>query len=103
MSVLFSAQGARLAALKAATLFSLGFFIPVALLCQGIERWYKADRFHRLTCGDAPDRSGQLVHQVYVFVKLSGLSDFSAFLLSAPNCGTVDEAHPATAKPSTQG
>lgn len=75
--------------LKAAVVLSLGFLLPVAMLCQEIERRYESSRYrgsmHRAACA----RPSRLIRKMYVFVKLSGLSDLSAFLLSSTDRGRV--------------
>lgn len=67
--------------LKAAVVLGLGFLLPVALMCQEVERRYKTARYKNSVCS----RPNRLIRRMYVFVKLSGLSDFSDFLLST-NC-----------------
>ena len=90
----------RLSALKAAVVLSLGFLLPVALICQEIERQYKLNKYKSSMDRTMVARTSRLVRKMYIFVKLSGLSDFSAFLLSSTGRGKMRRVRYA-AKQST--
>lgn len=85
----FQLQEIRLFALKAAVVLSLGFLLPVAILCQEVERRHKIIQRKSSTDRGMAARSGRLVRKMYIFVKLSGLSDFSVFLLSSTGRGKM--------------
>ena len=96
----FHPQKPKSVCLKAAVVLGLGFFLPVALMCQGVERRYKTARYKN----SVRSRPNLLIRRMYVFVKLSGLSEFSEFLLSAncrrptPNsCSKQDQSAPLSA------
>lgn len=81
-------QELRSTSLKVAIILGLVFLLPVALACQEIERRYKITRYKR----SAPGRHDRLVRRIYIFVKLSGISKFSDFLLSA-SCSKAMNKH----------
>ena len=97
----FSPQGIRSASLKVAVVLSLGFLLPVAMLCQEVERRYQISRYKRSMDRGVSARPSRLVRKMYVFVKLSGLSDFSAFLLSSAGRGKMHETCCAPEQPSS--
>lgn len=76
---LFHPHELRSTCLKVAVVLGLAFLLPVALMCQKVEREYKITRYK--SSGRSHQR--QFTRRMYVFIKLSGLSDFSDFLLSS--------------------
>ena len=97
----FSPQGIRSTSLKAAIILSLGFLLPVAMLCQEIERRYQISRYKRSMDRGVYAHPSRIVRKMYVFVKLSGLSDFSAFLLSSAGRGKMHTIRYAPEQPSS--
>lgn len=74
--------------LKVAILVGLVFLLPLAAACSAVERRYRAD----LRLGHSGPRhrpSGRMVRQLRLFLQLSGLATFSAFLLSSDGRGPL--------------
>lgn len=88
----FFLQETRVVSLKIALVLSLGFLLPMAMLCQEIERRYQISRYKGSMDRGVSAHPSRLVRKMYVFVKLSGLSEFSAFLLSPAGCGKRHKA-----------
>lgn len=101
MSHNFFPQETRVASLKVAVVLSLGFLLPVAMLCQEIERRYQISRYKSSMDSGVSACPSRLVRKMYVFVKLSGLSEFSAFLISSAGCGKRHKASYVPEQPSS--
>ena len=75
--------------LKAAILAGLVFLLPLALACRAVERRYrsarKSDRFGR----DRRSAAMLRLRKIRVFLHFSGMSSFSAFLLSGQGRGPL--------------
>lgn len=82
---LFFHKEMRSTVLKVAVFLCLGFLLPIALVCEEIRRRYKINQNKSLLYS----RSNRLLRRLYIFVKFSGLSEFSDFLLSAHCRGTI--------------
>lgn len=88
-------KAASLTTLKLATLLSLGFLIPVAVACKWIESQHLSRKVQCQKRGEMASKCDWIFRQSYTFLKLSGLADFSSFLLSSPRHRHLSQAERA--------
>lgn len=75
--------------LKAATLAGLIFLLPLALAGRAAERRYLIARHSDCFGRDRRNASMLRLRRLRVFLHFSGISSFSAFLLSGQGCGPL--------------
>ena len=75
--------------LKAAILAGLVFLLPLALVCRAVERRYRSARKSGRFGHDRRSAAMLRLRKIRVFLHFSGISSFSAFLLSGQGRGPL--------------